>query len=272
VGDGVRDGRQTGLTARPVRQNGAVTSLFATVAVLISIALAGSDAQLAASTNDLTSLKGKTILVDPGHNGGNAAHPEIINKKVPAGGFKKECDTTGTATNDESLSEPAFNWDTAKRLRKLLQAEGAKVVFTRKNNTGVGPCINKRAAIGNKAKADAAISIHADGAAASGHGFHVIYPGLVKGYTEPILKPSRKLALKVRAALDAQKLTRSTYTGKKGLDKRTDLGGLNLSKVPKVLVELGNMRNASDANDLKSKAWREQTARSLRDALAAYLQ
>jgi N-acetylmuramoyl-L-alanine amidase len=248
-----------------------VTALFATAAVLISIALTGSDAQLAATTNDLGSLQGKTILVDPGHNGGNAAHPEIINKKVPAGGFKKECDTTGTATNDESLSEPAFTWDVAKRLRKLLEAEGAKVVFTRKNNAGVGPCINKRAAIGNKAKADAAISIHADGATASGHGFHVIYPGLVKGYTEPIIKPSRRLAIKVRAALDTEGLTRSTYTGSKGLDKRTDLGGLNLSKIPKVFVELGNMRNSGDAKDLKSKAWREATARSLRDGLAGYL-
>ena len=62
------------------------------------------------------------------------------------------------------------------------------------DNSGVGPCINRRAAIGNKAKADAAISIHADGGPPRGHGFHVIYPGLVRGYTEPIVSPSRKLA------------------------------------------------------------------------------
>jgi N-acetylmuramoyl-L-alanine amidase len=65
---------------------------------------------------------------------------------------------------------------------------------------------------------------------------------------------------------------RSTYAGSKGLDKRTDLGGLNLSKVPKVLVELGNMRNSKDAANMESKSWRESTARALRNSLANYLQ
>ena len=48
--------------------------------------------------------------------------------------------------------------------------------MTRSDNSGWGPCINERAAIGNRADADAAISIHADGGPADGRGFHVIYP------------------------------------------------------------------------------------------------
>jgi N-acetylmuramoyl-L-alanine amidase len=248
-----------------------VSSLFATAAILISLALAAQRPPTSADRVDLAPLSGKTIVVDPGHNGGNASNPDEIDRLVPAGGFKKACDTTGAATNDGKLAEPAFTWDVAKRLRRLLQAQGATVVFTRKNNKGVGPCINKRAAIGNRAKADAAISIHADGGPPGGRGFHVIYPGLVRGYTEPILKPSRRLALDLRAALDAAGLTRATYIGKKGLSKRTDLGGLNLSKVPKVFVELGNMRNAGDATKLESKAWRESVAIALRDGLAGYV-
>ena len=46
---------------------------------------------------------------------------------------------------------------------RLFVAEGATVVLTRTSNTGVGPCVTERAAIGNRARADAAISIHADG-------------------------------------------------------------------------------------------------------------
>ena len=237
--------------------------------LLATLALLLASASVAAAADQ--PLAGKTILVDPGHNGGNAAHPEIINKLVPAGGFKKACDTTGTATGDGSLSETAFNWDIAKRLRRLLAADGAKVVFTRKNDSGVGPCINKRAAIGNRAKADAAISIHADGAAESGHGFHVIRPGLVKGYTEPIVEPSRQLALDIRAALDKAGLARSTYAGKNGIDKRTDLGGLNLSRVPKVFVEVANMQNRADEAPMERPAYRARVARALATALEAFL-
>ncbi|MBJ7458818.1 MAG: N-acetylmuramoyl-L-alanine amidase [Thermoleophilaceae bacterium] len=242
-------------------------SLIAVLALLFSLAAAAAPG----SAGPLDSLQGKTILVDPGHNGGNAAHPETIDKLVPAGGFRKACDTTGAATNDERLTEPAFNWDVARRLTRLLRASGAEVVLTRKSNNGVGPCINKRASIGNRARADLAISIHADGGEPAGNGFHVIRPGLVRGYTGPIVAPSKALALEIRAALDAAGLARADYIARNGLIARRDLGGLNLSKVPKVLVELGNMRNTADARRLKSAKWREHVARALRSGLAQSL-
>ena len=61
-----------------------------------------------------------------------------------------------------------------------------RVVLTRTSNAGWGPCITERAAIGNRAHADAAISIHADGGPASGRGFHVIYPPSIRGLTDDI--------------------------------------------------------------------------------------
>ncbi len=235
-----------------------------TLAVVVGGSLAATNAERAA-------LAAKTIVLDPGHNGGNAASPEKINKQVPAGGFRKDCDTTGTATNDGKLSEHAFNWDISRRLKKLLEARGAKVVLTRRHDRGSGPCIDRRAAIGNRAKADAVISIHADGGPAGGRGFHVIHPGTLKGYTEPIVKPSKRLALDMRTELTRAGLARANYIGNKGLSQRTDLGGLNLSKAPKIFVELGNMRNRADARRLKSKSWRQSTARALRDGLARYV-
>ncbi len=246
---------------------------IAAFALVISLALATSSqsAQTSAAGEPLAALDGATIAVDPGHNGGNASHLAQINRLVPAGGFRKECDTTGTATADQRLTEPAFTWDLAKRLKRLLEQKGAKVVLTRKNNSGVGPCINERARIGNHAGADVAISIHGDGNGATGRGFHVIRPGLVRGYTDPIVRPSLALALDLRAALDQAGLARSNYRGRAGLDRRTDLGGLNLSKVPKVLVELGNMENAADGRRMKRAKWRQHVARALRSGLAEYL-
>ena len=44
-------------------------------------------------------LAGKVIVLDAGHQLGNHNFPEEINRLVPAGGFTKPCNTTGTATN-----------------------------------------------------------------------------------------------------------------------------------------------------------------------------
>ena len=104
----------------------------------------------------------------------------------------KACDTTGTQT-DAGYAEAAFNWDVSLRLRALLLAQGARVVLTRSSNTGVGPCVNVRAAIGNRAHADAVISIHADGGPADGRGFQVIYAPDA-GDTAPIYAASLRLA------------------------------------------------------------------------------
>ncbi len=217
-------------------------------------------------------LAGRTIHIDAGHNGGNGAHPDVINRPVDAGGgVRKACDTTGTQTNDGKLTEAAFTLDVALRLRTQLQTFGAEVVMTRTTNDGVGPCITKRAAIGNGARADAAISIHADGGPPGGRGFHVIYPGGIKGQAKPLLEDSAALAKRVRAALKAKGYRTATYIGLQGLDERTDLGGLNLSNVPKVFAELGNMRNAGDAKLLRSAKHRERMAEALSAALVVQL-
>ena len=107
-------------------------------------------------------LNGKVILVDPGHNGGNFGAPSVINRLIWNGRETETCDTTGTET-DSGYTEALFNWHVALDLTADLRAEGATVVLTRTSNTGVGPCVTKRAAIGNAAHANAAVSIHADG-------------------------------------------------------------------------------------------------------------
>jgi N-acetylmuramoyl-L-alanine amidase len=211
------------------------------------------------------------VLVDPGHNGGNADAPSVINRLVPAGrGRMKPCNTTGTATNG-GYPEAAFNWDVALRLRRLLRAAGARVVMTRSDDTGVGPCVNERAAIGNRAHADAVIAIHADGAPATGRGFQVIYPPDT-GDTAGIYPDSLRLARAVHGALhQSGLLPESSYIGHHGYDERDDLAGLNLSTRPAIFVELGNMRNAQDAQIQLDPADREVLARALARGITAFL-
>ncbi|TMR21696.1 N-acetylmuramoyl-L-alanine amidase [Nonomuraea turkmeniaca] len=216
-------------------------------------------------------LEGKVVVLDPGHNGGNAAHPEEINRQVDIITGRKACNTTGTQT-DDGFQEHAFTWDVAGRLKPILERMGAKVVLTRPNDKGVGPCVTERAAIGNEARADAVLSIHGDGAAPSGHGFHVIMPGLLPGHNDDVVKPSRRLGHAVRDAYrKGTGMPYANYIAHEGLETRTDLGGLNLSKRPAVFIECGNMRNPGDAAKMSDPAFRQRMATSLANGIKRFL-
>jgi N-acetylmuramoyl-L-alanine amidase len=219
-------------------------------------------------------LSGMTISVDPGHNGGNFTHPEEISRLVPAGanGTTKPCNTTGTATNDGTLTEAQFNWDVAQDLVPRLEGLGATVVLTRHSNNGVGPCVDERAEIANKAHAAVALSIHADGNEAEGaHGFDVIHASTVEMVAPSMAGPSLRLAEDVRDALVGAGVPPANYVGEDGLDARSDLAGLNLARVPAVLVELGNMRDAEEAAKLEDLAYRRRLARALAAGVVAFL-
>ena len=219
-------------------------------------------------------LAGMTISVDPGHNGGNFSHPEQIAEPVLAGasGRMKPCNTTGTATDDGSLTEAQFNWDVAQDLRPRLKALGATVILTRHSNDGVGPCVDERAEIANHAHASLALSIHADGNLAEGaHGFDVIHPSTEEMVDPSMAEPSLRLAEDVRDALVGAGVPPADYVGEEGLDARSDLAGLNLTRVPAVLVELGNMREAEEAAELESPAYRDELANALALGLVSFL-
>jgi N-acetylmuramoyl-L-alanine amidase len=223
------------------------------------------------TTSRLGSVRDQTIVIDPGHNGGNYAHSAEINQLVDAGTLTKPCDTTGTETA-AGYTESSYNLDVALRLAEILRAAGAKVILTRSTDTGWGPCITERAALGNRAHAAVAISIHADGGPATGRGFHVIYPPSVPGLTDDIAANSYRLALDVRRRFTVGTgMPYSSYIGRAGLDERADLGGLNLSDVPKVFIETGNMRNAEDVALLSAASFRQKEAMALATALSDFL-
>ena len=219
-------------------------------------------------------LAGRVVVIDPGHQLGNHNFPAKINRQVPAGGFRKPCNTTGTATRG-GYPEATFAWQVSLRLKAQLERRGARVVLTRKVNSQQrwGPCVDRRGRAGNKIPADLKISIHGDGSYAAGaHGFHVIAPTDRAPWTHDIYKPSRRLALVTRKALVKKDFVYATYiAGGDGLDFRGDLGTLNLSNVPTVMVELGNMKNAADARRMTTRKGRAAYAAALARAVRVFL-
>jgi N-acetylmuramoyl-L-alanine amidase len=96
----------------------------------------------------------------------------------------------------------------------------------------------------------------------------VLLPALLPGFNDAVVPPSDALGSDVVNAFAAGiPMPISDYDGTDGLQVRDDLGGLNLSTVPKVLIEIGSMKNATDAVSETSATFRQQAA----DALTAGL-
>lgn len=217
-------------------------------------------------------LAGKVVVIDPGHQLGNGRHTAEINRLVDAGqGQRKACNTTGTSTN-AGFPEATFTWQVAQDLTRQLKALGARVVLTRHANSENlwGPCVDVRGRLGNAGyagltkAADVKVSIHGDGAAAADHGFHLIVA------TKPAERSSSdRLAELARSQLEREGFTPANYVGVNGIDHRGDLGTLNLSDIPTVLLEAGNMRNAADAAQMTSAAGRQRIATALCRAIEA---
>jgi N-acetylmuramoyl-L-alanine amidase len=214
---------------------------------------------------------GKVVVIDPGHNGANGANPSVINALVDAGfGETKACNTTGTQTNN-GYTEHEFTWAVANDLKSLLEAQGVTVIMTRDSDDGVGPCVNKRAAIGNNANADAVVSIHGDGVQSnSDTGFYVM-TAVREPAGDAMAAQSDALARSMRDGLVSAGLSTSNYLGTNGLWDRDDLAGLNLSTRPTVMIESGNMRASSDAVLMSSSAGQQQFAQGYANGILAYL-
>jgi len=223
-------------------------------------------------------LAGKVVVLDAGHQLGNHNFPAEINRPVPAGGFTKPCNTTGTSTNG-GYPEATFAWKVTTKLKAKLEKAGATVVLTRRSNREDrwGPCVDYRGRKGNTLRsgghADLKISIHGDGSLSSGaHGFHVIYPPDRAPWTDDIYAPSKRLAGVTKDALVKKGFSVANYiAGGDGLDERSDLGTLNLSDVPVVMLEAGNMRDSGDAAVMTSATGQERYARALALAVRTYL-
>ncbi len=234
----------------------------------------GADAISATTLPQATSLKGKVVGIDPGHNGLNYTDPAFLARQVWNGREWENCDTTGTSTDgSHPYTEALFNFRVASYLKADLIKAGARVVMTRTSNNGLGPCVNKRAFIINQGHANVAVDIHADGAYCTGcRGFAILEPVPLKGWNDKVIGSSRGFGADVRAAMLARtKMPVSNYDGKNGIAYRSDLAGLNLTKVPKILIEIGNMKNPADARMLTSAAFQQQVARVLLAAIVKFL-
>lgn len=207
----------------------------------------------------------RTIVLDPGHGGSD---PGKENATV-------------------RVNEKTFTLDVARRLKKLLEAQGWNVVLTRSTDTRLASeqtlDLQRRAEVAARAKADLFLSIHfnsveRDAARVTGVETYtmapqfmlssastqqdemtkVAYPGNRQDYANLLL--GTELHRAVRAALQ---------TPDRGF-KRGRLAVLRFIECPGALVECGYLSNDAEARRIATPEFRQKIAEGLAAGLRSY--
>ena len=115
------------------------------------------------------------------------------------------------------------------------------------------------------------MSIHADGADSDFFGFSVMRPTRAAASSTAVADRSAILARAMRDGMAGVGLPIANYYATDGIKARSNLGTMNLSDVPIVLVECGNMKNGSDAARMTSSTGRVRYANGIVAGIRRFL-
>lgn len=202
---------------------------------------------------------GKVVVIDPGHQlKGNSAKEPL----GPGSSRMKAKVTGGTEGCVTKLAEYQLNLDVSLKLGKELKKRGYQVIYTRTTNN-VNISNAERAQVANKAKADAFIRIHANSSDDSGvHGAMTICQTSKNPYNASCYKQSNRLASNI---LDA--LVSSTGCRKQMVWETDTMSGINWSKVPVTIVEMGYMSNAAEDRNMAKDSYQNKIAAGIADGI-----
>lgn len=174
-------------------------------------------------------------MIDAGHqkkanNGLESIGPGAEEKKIKV--------TGGTVGVSTGLTEYRHTLTVAKQLKAVLKERGYKVVMVRTGNQ-VNISNKQRALLANRAKADVFIRIHANSWFDPGmSGSLTISPSMKNPYCKKICKKSNRLAKSL-----LREFCKATKAKSRGVTYDDAMSGINWSKVPVTIIEMGFMYN-----------------------------
>lgn len=199
---------------------------------------ASSQGNASANMLQSSAVKGKKIVIDPGHGGSNP----------------------GAVRYD--LRESDNNLAVGLKVKKLLEDQGATVVMTRTSDATVAKKgaalkdeLQARVDIAHNNGADALISIHTNS------NENTAIKGAMTFYYHDA---SKALAKAVQ-----EQLVKATGAADKGIDHGNFLV-LRNSKIPAILVEMGFITNYEEAMKLNEDAYRNKMAAGIANGIGQY--
>lgn len=198
------------------------------------------------------------IVIDPGHASVTSMAKE---QQAPGSNIMKIKEPGGAQGINTKTPEYVVNMAVAVKLKKLLEGKGYKVIMTKTVNKQMLGNI-ARAKVGNTAKADLVIRIHADSNNNSSiKGASMLVPADSKN-TNPIYKTSKKYGQIV-----FNTLINSIGMENRGVVERNDLTGFNWSVVPVILVEMGFQSNVEEDKKLATVNYQNKLSKALSEGI-----
>lgn len=208
--------------------------------------------------------RGVIVALDPGHQSSDIDMSEM-EENAPGSGEMKAKATSGTSGQYTGIPESQLNLDIALAVRDRLVAQGYDVVMTREDNeTAISNA--ERATLANEAGADISVRIHANGSEdKSQSGALALISTEENPYVGSLYDDSYRLAEQVLNAYCA-----STGMENLGIQKTDTMTGINWSKIPVMILEMGFMSNEQDDRNMADADYRTKMVEGIVNGINAY--
>ncbi len=206
-----------------------------------------------APTTELPNPRNNIIIaIDPGHQGPNV-DMSAKEPNAPGSSVMKTKATSGTTGRFTGVGEYQLNLDISLKLRDALEDLGYKIIMTREDNdTAISNA--ERATFANDNGADISIRIHANGSEnSSQNGALTMTSSASNQYVGNCYEDSHRLA---KAVID--EYCDATGMANLGITETDTMTGINWSKIPVIILEMGFMTNEQDDRNMQDSAYQEK--------------